>query len=140
MPITKEELIKELNKDLEWEYAAAIQYIQHTAAMTGPQYEGIIKELVIHSQEEMQHALTLSQQIDFIGGVPTINVEKREISDNSKTMLEQDLKGEKLAVSRYQQRIVQAEELRLYGLRRALEDILIMEEEHQRDLESALDM
>ena len=71
MAITKKQLLKELNKDLEWEYAAAIQYIQHAAVLSGPQYDSIQKELIIHSQEEMQHALSLSEQIDFLGGVPT---------------------------------------------------------------------
>jgi len=140
MAITKEKLIDLLNKDLEWEFAAAIQYIQHAAVMTGPQYEGTIKEMIIHSQEEMQHAVSLSEQIDYIGGTPTVKVEAIKTSDNSKTMLEQDLAGEKDAVRRYTERVGQAEELKLFGLRRALEDILIMEEEHQRDLETALEL
>ncbi|PKK83996.1 MAG: ferritin [candidate division Zixibacteria bacterium HGW-Zixibacteria-1] len=140
MPITKKQLIALLNEDLEWEFAAAIQYVQHTAVITGPHYEGVIKELVIHSQEEMQHAVTLSQQIDYLGGVPTTKVQKIETSPASRTMLEQDLAGEQNAVSRYRERIKQAEELSLYGLRRMLEDILIMEEEHERDLQTALEL
>ena len=80
MKITRKKLIEELNKDLEWEYAAAVQYVQHAAAISGAQYDSIQKELIIHSQEEMQHAVMLSEQIDFLGGVPTIDVEKREIS------------------------------------------------------------
>ena len=140
MPITKKKLIDLLNKDLEWEFAAAIQYVQHAAVMTGPHYEGVIKELIIHSQEEMQHAVTLAEQLDYLGGVPTTKVEKTETSSESKTMLEQDLAGERHAVSRYRERIKQAEELGLYGLRRMLEDILIMEEEHERDLQTALEL
>lgn len=134
MAITKETLLKELNKDLEWEYAAAIQYVQHASVMTGAQYESIQKELVVHSQEEMQHALMLSEQIDFLGGAPTINVEKREVSKNTLEMLKQDLAGEEMAIERYKERIEQAESLKEYGLRRILEDILIQEEEHKRDL------
>ena len=86
----------------------------------------------------MQHAVSLSDQIDFLGGVPAVDVEKIETSPDSKTMLEQDLAGEWLAVNRYKERIAQAEALREYGLRRVLEDILIMEEEHARDLMTAL--
>jgi bacterioferritin len=140
MAISKEGLIDLLNKDLEWEYAAAIQYVQHAAVLTGPQYEGVIKEFILHSQEEMQHAVTLSEQIDYLGGIPTTKVEKIETSRDGKTMLEQDLAGERLAVSRYKERIRQAEELGMYGLRRMLEDILIMEEEHERDLQTALEL
>ena len=138
MKITKKKLIEELNKDLEWEYAAAVKYLQHSSAISGAQYDSIQKELIIHSQEEMQHAVMLSEQIDFLGGVPTVNVEKREISSDSKEMLKQDLQGEDNAITRYKERIAQAEELREYGLRRVLEDILIQEEEHKRDLSNAI--
>ena len=134
MAISKEKLLEELNKDLEWEYAAAIQYIQHATMMVGAQYDSIIEELILHSQEEMQHALMLSEQIDFLGGTPTVEVEKRETSKNSLNMLNQDLAGEEMAINRYKERISQAEERREYGLRRILEDILIQEEEHKRDL------
>jgi bacterioferritin len=134
MAISKETLLKELNKDLEWEYAAAIQYVQHASVMTGAQYESIQKELVVHSQEEMQHALMLSEQIDFLGGTPTVEVEKREVSKDTYEMLKQDLAGEETAIKRYKKRIEQAESLKEYGLRRILEDILIQEEEHKRDL------
>lgn len=138
MAVTKEKLLEELNKDLEWEYAAAIQYIQHAAVITGAKYESISKELLIHSQEEMQHATMLSDQIDFLGGTPTVEVERRDVSKDSLEMLKQDLWGEDNAISRYKERIAQAEELREYGLRRTLEDILIQEEEHKRDLTTVI--
>jgi bacterioferritin len=138
MTITREELIAELNKDLEWEYAAAVQYVQHAAALTGAQYDAIKKELTIHSQEEMQHAVMLAEQIDFLGGVPTIEVERRDIAEDAHQMLQQDLAGEDNAIRRYKERIAQAESLQEYGLRRVIEDILIQEEEHKRDLQDAL--
>ena len=134
MRITKKKLLEELNKDLELEYAAAVQYTQHAAVMKGAQYESTQKELLVHAQEEMQHAATLSEQIDYLGGVPTAKVEKCETSSDTLEMLKQDLKGERLAIDRYKKRIAQAEALKLYGLRRLLEDILIQEEEHERDL------
>ena len=129
-----EELIAALNKDLAGEYAAAIQYTQHAAVITGAKYESIQKELLVHAQEEMQHAVMLSEQIDYLGGTPTVDVEQREVSGDSLEMLRQDLRGEQLAIDGYKERIAQAEALREYGLRRVLEDILIQEEEHKRDL------
>lgn len=134
MAITMKKMLELLNKDLEWEYAAAIQYVQHAAVMTGAQYESIIKELVIHSNEEMTHALSLSEQIDFYGGVPTVKVEEIKVAEGTLSMLKDDLAGEEDAVRRYKERISQAEEMKEYGLRRILEDILITEEEHKRDL------
>ena len=138
MKITMKKLLAELNKDLEWEYSAAIQYTQHASAINGAQYDSIQKELLIHVQEEMAHAVMLSDQIDFLGGVPTVDVEKRAISPDNVEMLKQDLWGENNAIKRYKERIGQAESLKEYGLRRVLEDILIQEEEHKRDIVNAL--
>jgi len=138
--LTRAQLIDELNKDLAKEYAALIQYVQHASVITGPQYDAISAELTVHSNEEHQHAITLSDQIDFLGGVPDVNVADIHVSADSKVMLEQDLEGELDAIARYRARIGQAEALQEYGLRRALEDILIIEEEHARDLQSALDL
>lgn len=138
MKNAKKKLLEELNKDLEWEYAAAVQYVQHATVINGAQFDSIQKELLIHAQEEMQHAVMLSEQIDFLGGVPTVEVEKRETSPDSLEMLKQDLAGEENAIERYKERIGQAEALKEYGLRRVLEDILIQEEEHKRDVSNAL--
>jgi bacterioferritin len=129
MAITMKKMLELLNKDLEYEYAAAIQYVQHASVMTGAQYESIIKELVIHSNEEMAHALSLSEQIDFYGGTPTVKVEQIKTARSSLTMLKQDIAGEE----------DEAEQLREYGLRRILEDILIVEEEHKRDLQTVIE-
>jgi len=138
MKTTMKKLLAELNKDLEWEYSAAIQYLQHAATINGAAYDSIKKELLLHSQEEMAHAVLLSDQIDFLGGVPTVDVEKRAISEDAAEMLRQDLWGEDNAIKRYKERIAQAEALQEYGLRRVLEDILIQEEEHKRDIQDAL--
>jgi bacterioferritin len=138
MPITKEQFIAELNKDLEWEYASAVQYVQHASVITGPEYDSIAKELVVHSNEEMGHALLVSEMIADMDGVPTIDVEERFISGDAKTMLKQDLKGEVLAIERYKERIAQAREMGEFGKARVLEDILMDEEEHRRDLTSSL--
>jgi bacterioferritin len=136
--LTKKQLIDELNNDLAKEFSALIQYVQHAAVITGPQYDSIRKELVVHSNEEHMHSVSLAEQIDYLGGVPAVNVAEIHVSSVAKTMLEQDLEGEYDAVARYRTRIGQAEQLQEYGLRRALEDILIMEEEHVRDLQNAL--
>ncbi len=138
--MTKEELIDLLNKDLAKEYAAAVQYIQHASKVTGAEFQSIQKELVVHANEEIGHAIVLSDQIAFLGGDPTVDVDKRYVADDTKAMLKQDLDGELDAVKRYKERITQAEEIGEYGLKRALEDILIMEEEHARDLQAALGM
>ncbi|MBT6068381.1 ferritin-like domain-containing protein [Candidatus Peregrinibacteria bacterium] len=135
---TVENFIAGLNKALEWEYAAAVQYVQHAAVITGPEYDAISKELVVHANEELAHAITVAEAISDLGGIPSIEVEKRDIAKDAVTMLEQDLAGEEHAVRMYKGLIRIAEELQEYGIRRILEDILIQEEEHRRDLLSSL--
>ena len=137
--MTKEELIDLLNKDLTLEYSAAVQYIQHAAKVTTAKYQAIQKELVVHANEEIGHALQLAEQIEYLGGDPTVDVAERHVSDDSTEMLKQDLAGEQDAVRRYRERVKQARELEEFGLARVLEDILLMEEEHERDLAQALD-
>jgi len=134
----EEKFIKKLNKALEWEYAAAIQYLQHASVMTGAEYGEITAEMLVHSDEEMKHAVKVSTMIADLGGFPTVDVEKIETSKNSKKMLEQDLKGEDIAIDLYKELIPMAEELGQYGHRRLLEEILMEEEEHKRDLLFAL--
>jgi bacterioferritin len=136
--ITKEQLIELLNKDLGLEYTAMVQYIQHQGVLKGAMYQSIAKELAVHAQEELQHALTLTNQIDYLGGVPVVDVPAAKISDDNVTMLQQDLDGENDAIARYIARIGQAEEINLYHLAHQLRNILAVEQEHAMDLEQAL--
>ena len=55
--LTRAQLIDELNNDLAKEFQALVQYVQHAAAMSGPQYDAIKAELVVHSNEEHAHAI-----------------------------------------------------------------------------------
>ena len=138
MSITTEKLIELLNHDLELEYSAAIQYINHSAVMTGAAYGDIIKELKIHANEEIQHAMILADQIDFLGGDPTVKVGEIRVSNDADTMLRQDLDGEEDAITRYKLRVEQAEGLKEFALAQQLRNILATEQEHAMDLKQAL--
>ncbi len=67
-------LIDLLNKDLALEYTAIVQYAQHSGVLTGAEYGDITKEIKIHATQELQHAITLAEQIDYLGGFPTVEV------------------------------------------------------------------
>jgi bacterioferritin len=138
METTVEKLIDFLNKDLELEYSAAIQYINHAAVMKGAAYGDIIKELKIHANEEIQHAIILADQIDYLKGKPSVGVGPVKINEDNIVMLEQDLEGEEDAIRRYKLRIDQAEQLKEFALSQQLRTILGMEQEHAMDLEQAL--
>ena len=138
MSITINQLVELLNHDLELEYSAAIQYINHSAVMTGAAYGDIIKELKIHTNEEIQHAMILADQIDFLDGKPSVKVGEIRTSQNNQEMLRQDLDGEQDAIRRYKIRIEQAEELKEFALAQQLRSILANEQEHVMDLKQAL--
>ena len=138
MPVTQKKLIELLNKDLELEYSAAIQYINHAAVMTGAAYGDIIKELKIHANEEVMHAVILADQIDYLGGSPSVKVGPILTSKGNDTMLRQDLDGEEDAIRRYKARVEQAEQLKEFALAQQLRTILAMEQEHAMDLKQAL--
>ena len=138
MAVTMEKLIDLLNVDLELEYSAAIQYINHAAVMTGAVYGDIIKEIKIHATQEIQHAIILADQIDYLRGSPTVAVGKIRTSQDNDQMLQQDLVGEEDAITRYKMRIEQAEQLKEFALGHQLRNILAMEQEHAMDLRQAL--
>ena len=138
MSMSIEQLVDLLNHDLELEYSAAIQYINHSAVMTGAAYGDIIKELKIHANEEIQHAMILADQIDFLGGDPTVKVGEIRVSNDADTMLRQDLDGEEDAIARYKLRVEQAEGLKEFALAQQLRNILATEQEHAMDLKQAL--
>lgn len=138
MNITITKLIELLNRDLMLEYSAAIQYIQHAAVLTGAIYGDIIKEIKMHANEEIQHAIILADQIDYLDGIPTVDVGEIKTSPDNVKMLEQDLDGEEDAIRRYKIRIEQAEQLKEFALAQHLRNILAMEQEHAMDLKQAL--
>jgi bacterioferritin len=138
MAIELSELIELLNKDLGLEYTAMVQYVQHSGVLTGAEYGDIIKEIKIHANEELQHAIILAEQIDYLDGFPAVNVPPAAISKDNREMLQQDLAGEEDAIARYKQRIVQSEALMELALAQKLREILSMEQEHAMDLRNAL--
>lgn len=138
MSVTMDTLVQLLNRDLELEYSAAIQYINHAAVMTGAAYGDIIKELKVHANEEVQHAMTLADQIDYLGGSPSVKVGEIHTSEDNDRMLQQDLDGEEDAIKRYKVRVEQAEQLKEFALAQQLRTILAVEQEHAMDIKQAL--
>lgn len=136
--VTRDQLVALLNEDLILEYTAALQYFQHYARTQGRKYDSFRSELKKHGMEEIGHAATLADRISYMGGVPAVGTNNIKLSGSPRQMLEMNLVDEKIAVSRYKERIAQALTLGEYGLADILQDILVDEEEHQDDLETVL--
>ena len=134
----RDEIVKGLNEDLAREYKAIIQYVVFSATLKGPEYNDIADQLKIHASQELAHALEVARQIDYLGGDPTVTPQKAGYSDDSKEMLEIDLRGEEETIRNYRKRIQQAERAGEYALSEALRDIIAQEQDHEIDLRDAL--
>jgi bacterioferritin len=136
--ITRERLIELLNEDLAREYQAIISYIVYSQAIKGAPYMAIAAELEKHAGEELQHALTIAKQIDYLGGELTTTPKPVRTSDKAEDMLRFDLENENETVRNYRERVRQAEALGEYALAEDLREIVLQEQEHQIDLATAL--
>jgi bacterioferritin len=136
--IGKDELIALLNEDLAREYQAIIGYVVYSQVLKGASYMKIAEELTLHAAEELAHALTLSKQIDYLGGQPTVTPKPVKTSSKAEDMLRFDLENETETIRNYRQRIRQCEALGEYALSEEIRKILAQEQDHQIDLATAL--
>jgi bacterioferritin len=136
--ITRKKLIELLNEDLAREYQAVIAYVVYSQVLKGPEYMAIADELEVHAGEELQHALTIAKQIDYLGGMPTVVPKPVRTSEKAKDMLRFDLEAENETIRNYRERVRQCEALGEYALAEQIREILVQEQEHQIDLATAL--
>ena len=136
--VTRENLVKLLNEDLAREYQAIISYVVYSQVLKGAPYMNIAAELVKHATEELQHALIIANQIDYLGGMPTVSPRPVRTSENAEDMLRFDLNNENETIRNYRQRVRQCETLGEYAMAEHIRKILVNEQEHQIDLATAL--
>ena len=134
----RQKIIDGLNEDLAREYQAIIQYVVFSSTLKGPEYGDIAEELKLHASEELEHALEVAKQIDYLGGNPLVKSKEAGYSEDSKTMLEIDLKSERETIKNYRERIRQAENAGEYALSEKLRGIIAQEQDHEIDLKDAL--
>jgi bacterioferritin len=137
-PVDRQGLVKLLNEDLSREYQAIIAYVVYSQILKGAEYMSIAQELEVHAGEELQHALTVSKQIDYLGGTPTVTPKPVKLSDDPEELLRFDLANEAETIREYRQRIRQCEALGEFAMSEDLREILRQEQEHLIDLAMAL--
>ena len=136
--ISRKELAKLLNEDLAREYQAIIAYVVYSQVLKGAEYMNIADQLVEHAKQELEHALTISRQIDYLGEMPTATPRPVKLSDKPRDMLRFDLDNENETVRNYRERIRQCEELGEFAMAEHIREILVQEQDHQIDLATAL--
>src|ERR1044072_8928671 len=103
----REKLIDKLNEDLAREYQAIIAYVVYSQVLKGAQYMNIADQLAIHAKQELDHALIISRQIDYLGKMPTVEPQPVRTSDDPKEMLQFDLNNENETIRNYRERVWQ---------------------------------
>jgi bacterioferritin len=137
-PITRKKLIELLNEDLAREFQAIIAYVNYSQVLKGAAYMNIAAELEVHAGEELAHAIILSNQIDYLGGMPTTVPKPVKTSEKAEEMLRFDLDNENETIRNYRQRIRQCDQLGEYATAEHIRKILLQEQDHQISLATAL--
>ena len=136
--LDREGLIASLNEDLAREYQSIIAYTVYSQVLNGAEYMNIAAELEKHAGQELQHALTIAKQVDYLGGVPTVQPKPVKVTEDNKEMLRADLRNESETIRNYRERVKQCEQLGEYAMAELIRKILVQEQEHLLDLATAL--
>jgi bacterioferritin len=136
--MTREKLGQLLNEDLSREYQAIIAYVVYSQVLKGAEYMSIADQLQKHAAEELQHALTLSRQIDYLGAMPTVVPKPVKVSEDAEEMLRADLQNETDTIKNYRDRVRQCEALGEFAIAEHIREILLDEQDHLIDLATAL--
>jgi bacterioferritin len=135
---TRTDLVALLNEDLAGEYQAIISYVVYSQVIKGAQYMTIAAELEKHAAEELQHAMIIAGQIDYLGGMPAVSPKPVKTSAKAEDMLRFDLENENETICRYRDRVRQCEALGEFAMAEHIRDILVQEQDHQIALATAL--
>jgi bacterioferritin len=136
--LSRDRLAELLNEDLSREYQAIISYVVYSQVLKGAEFMNIADQLQIHARQELEHALTVSRQIDYLGKMPAVTAKPVRTSDNAKDMLRFDLENENETVRNYRERVRQCETLGEFAMAEQIRKIIMEEQDHQIDLATAL--
>ena len=136
--ITRARLAELLNEDLAREYQAIIAYVVYSQVLKGAEYMSIAAQLEIHAKQELDHALIIARQIDYLGKMPTATAKPVRLSAKNKDMLRFDLENEGETIRNYRERVGQCEQLGEFAMAEQIRGILVNEQDHQIDLAQAL--
>ena len=140
-----DKLLEMLNAALSEEWLAYYQYWIGARLMEGPMRSEVEPELLVHANEELGHAELVVDRIIQLGGTPVINpTEWTKLARCSydepsdlyiEVILEQNLKGERCAIKRYQE-IADFTEGKDHSTHQMAIQILNDELEHEDDIEA----
>lgn len=142
--VDNQQLLDMLNAALAEEWLAYYQYWIGARLLEGPMRSEVEPELLVHANEELNHAVMVADRIIQLGGTPVINPSDwtklsrcsyDEPSDPYiEVILEQNLRGERCVIQRYQE-IADFTRGKDYTTHQMAVSILNDEIEHENDIE-----
>jgi bacterioferritin (cytochrome b1) len=133
----KKELITMLNRALELEHAARIQYLAHAELVSGLGAEAIIERLKEIASDELKHEEKFRNLIgSYLGGEPTMGLAETHRAKDVKKILEVNLKGEKEAIDFYKQiyrKVIESQrdlQYQFETLEHEIRHVIVDEQEH----------
>lgn len=140
-------LIDMLNAALAEEWLAYYQYWVGARVLEGPMRTEVEPELLIHANEELNHAVLVVDRITQLGGTPLLSPEdwakwsrcKYETPSDPyvEVILKQNLDGERCAIRRYQE-IAEYTKSKDHSTYQMAITILNDELEHEQEIEDWL--
>ncbi len=124
------ELINALNEDVALELGAITQYMWHHIMATGIESPEIKVKFRVISIQEMLHAERFAERLNYLGGIPSIKPAAIKMGGDLKSMIQDDLDGERHAIKKYKEdlKIARAEDDIVTA--KMLEEIITEEEAH----------
>jgi rubrerythrin len=142
----KKEIAEMINKAVELEYAARIQYLAHAEKVKGLYSEPIVERLKEIASDELKHEEIFRHLVtNYLNSDVSVNLEKIYDANNIKQILEVNLKGEKDAISYYKQiykKVVENKDSLLYEfetLEHQIRHVIIDEQEHVVELSNLIE-
>lgn len=134
-------LVDALNQLLEGEYIALIHYVQHAGSVRGMHFQTVVEWLKAEAVRRMDSAVTLTQTVLSLGGVPDWEVGRSHPfaatpdAYDIRRLLAHDLDHERQLAVRYADAIAVAGSLGEIGIRVLLEGILASEQRAMQEIE-----
>lgn len=142
-----DKLLEMLNAALSEEWLAYYQYWIGARLMEGPMRSEVEPELLLHADQELNHAVMVVDRIIQLGGTPVINPKEwtkwarcaydEPADPYIEVILEQNLKGERCAIERYKE-IADFTSGKDHTTHQMAVQILNEEVEHENDIEDWL--
>jgi bacterioferritin (cytochrome b1) len=133
-----QELLDGLNQQLNREVSTFLRYMLQAASIKGAEYESVREMYLEEVTDEVEHAQYLANQIERLGGEPTLDPDLTPPPSDVREMLTQDAAEEQNDVQNYKKLASLADKADLVALKNAMEEQAVDEDEHGQEMKRLL--